>query len=343
MQKLRLILLPFSWIYGFGTFLRNLFYDIGVFHSYTIPKKSICVGNLAIGGTGKSPHVSYLINLLKDKTKISILSRGYGRTTKGFVLADENSKGSEIGDEPRMYFSRFHPDINVIVCEKRIEGVQKINTLFPDNELIILDDAFQHRAVKAEINIILTDYSSLFSSDFVVPAGNLREWKIGKKRAKWIIVTKCPRTISETEKLSISKKLKFNPSKIFFSSIVYGEIISFTNKPLPSFKNALVVTGISNPIPLTNHLSENYSIQTLKFPDHYNYTIADIERIHQIFDTFASESKVIITTEKDYMRFSEMISSTNMIDYPWHYQSIEVEIDKKDIFNNLVKQYVNTI
>ena len=343
MQKLRLILLPFSWIYGLILFFRNTCYDLGIFKTYKIPKKSICIGNLAVGGTGKSPHVSYLINLLKSSTKITVLSRGYGRTTKGFLLADENSTGTQIGDEPKMYFSRFHSTTNVVVCEKRAEGVQKINTLFPENELIILDDAYQHRAVKAEINILLTDYASLYSSDFVVPAGNLREWKIGRKRAKWVIVTKCPATISENEKQNISRKLKFNPSNVFFSSIVYGEIISFINKPLPLFKNALVVTGISNPTPLINHLAKDFSIETLKFPDHHNYSISDIERIHQIFDTFATESKVIITTEKDFMRLSEMMPTTKMNNYPWFYQSIEVEIDRKDIFNNLVKQYVDTI
>ncbi len=343
MQKLRLILLPFSWIYGIITFLRNSFYDLGIFKTYIIPKKSICVGNLAVGGTGKSPHVSYLVNLLKANTKISILSRGYGRNTKGFILANENSKGTEIGDEPKMHVTRFHPNVNVVVCEKRDLGVKKINDIFPENELIILDDAFQHRAVKAEVNILLTDYSSLFSTDFMMPAGNLREWKIGRKRAKWIIVTKCASTISEDEKSVIAKKLKFKQEHIFFSSILYGEIISFNKSPLPDFKNVLLVTGISNPTPLQNHLSNYFSIKTIKFPDHHNYTIADIERIHQIFDTFASESKVIITTEKDYMRFSEMISQTNMLDYPWFYQSIEVEIDRKDIFNKLVKQYVDTI
>ncbi len=201
-------------------FIRNMFYDIGIYKSYKIPKKSICIGNLAVGGTGKSPHVSYLINILKITTKITVLSRGYGRTTKGFILADENSTGTQIGDEPKMYFARFHPTINVVVCEKRLDGVQKINSLFPDNELIILDDAFQHRAVKAEVNIVLTDYASLFSSDFVVPAGNLREWKIGKKRAKWVIVTKCPSSLSDNEKQSISRTLKFNPLNVFFSSIV---------------------------------------------------------------------------------------------------------------------------
>ncbi len=343
MQKLRLILLPFSWIYGLIMFFRNSFYDMGIFNSYKIPKKSICIGNLAIGGTGKSPHVSYLINQLKKKTKITVLSRGYGRTTSGFFLATKNSTSTQIGDEPKMYFARFHSEINVVVCEKRAEGVQKINSLFPENELIILDDAFQHRAVKAEVNIVLTDYASLFSSDFVVPAGNLREWEIGKKRAKWVIVTKCPSLLSDNEKQSISRKLKFNPLNVFFSSIIYGEIISFNNNPLPNFKNALVITGISNPTPLINHLAKDFSVETLKFPDHHNYTIGDIERIHQIFDTFASESKVIITTEKDYMRLSEMIYETKMNDYPWFFQSIEVEIDRKDIFNNLVKQYVDTI
>lgn len=340
---MRRLLLPFSWIYGSILFLRNRLYDVGIFKQLEIPKKSICVGNLAIGGTGKSPHVSYLIELLKDTTKITILSRGYGRKTKGFILATEHSTGSEIGDEPKMYVHRFHPTVSVVVCEKRVEGVEKIMNLFPDNELIILDDAYQHRAVKAERSLLLTDYNSLYSDDFVLPAGNLREWKIGRKRANWIVVTKCPPTLTETEKSIIRKKLKFNSSDIFFSSIIYGELISFGSKIPTEIKHVLLVTGIANPKPLITELQQRFQVEIMTFPDHHNFTAKDIHQIHQNFDTFATEKKVIITTEKDFMRLSEMSTETEIRNYPWVYQVIDIEIDRKDIFNNSIKQYVDTI
>jgi len=343
MHQLRLFLLPISWIYGLITFIRNKLFDVGFFKQYSIPKKSICVGNLAIGGTGKSPHVNYLVNLLKESTKITILSRGYGRKTRGFILADNLSTGSSIGDEPKMYFNRFNPSVQVVVCEKRAEGVKKINKILPDNELIILDDAFQHRAVKAEVNLLITDFASLFSSDYVLPAGNLREWKIGKNRADYIIVSKCPSKITEEAKEIISKQLKFNSAKIFFSTIKYGALIPFTSTLETNIEAILLVTGIANPKPLIQELEKKHTLKTVEFPDHHNYTISDIERIHQIFDTFAVKNKAIVTTEKDFMRFSEMIETTKMNKYPWIYQSIEIEIDRKDIFNKEIKEYVNTI
>lgn len=343
MQHLRLLLLPFAWIYGCITYFRNVFYDFGVFKSFPIPKKSICIGNLSVGGTGKTPHVAYLTNLLKNSNKITILSRGYGRETKGFLLGTKTSRDTEIGDEPKLYISRFFPQINVVVCEKRIVGIQKIQELFPENNLILLDDAFQHRAVKAGLNILLTDYSALFSNDHVLPAGNLREWKSGKKRADYIIVTKCPEKITEQDKRKVISSLKFNESKIFFSSIKYGQLIPF-GKPIESeLKNILLVTGIANYEPLLIELQKRFKVETISFSDHHHFSFQDIERIHQKFDTFATDSKAIVTTEKDFMRLSEKIESSKIKEYPWLYQTIDVEIDKKDIFNNLVIQYVNSI
>jgi len=343
MQHVRLLLLPFAWIYGIITYCRNLLFDLGIFTSYAIPKKSICIGNLSIGGTGKTPHVAYLTSLLKDNQKITILSRGYGRKTKGFILGSNTSSDAEIGDEPKLYISRFFPQINVVVCEKRVEGVQKIQALFPENNLIILDDAFQHRAVQAGLNILLTDYSSLFSNDFVLPAGNLREWKSGKKRADYLIVTKCPNNISERDKLRVIKSVKFDTEKIFFSSIIYGDLIPFGKPINPDLNNVLLVTGIANFKPLLLELQKRYTVETISFPDHHIFSIQDIERIHQKFDTFATGSNAIVTTEKDYMRLSEMTDNTNIKEYPWLYQTIEVEIDNKYIFNKLIMQYVNSI
>lgn len=343
MQRLRILLLPFAWIYGVITFIRNKFYDWGIFKIYVIPKKSICIGNLAIGGTGKTPHVAYLTQLLQDKKKITILSRGYGRKTKGFIVANETSSGLDIGDEPKLYATRFFPKVNVTVCEKRAIGVQNILSHYINNEVILLDDAFQHRAVKAGINILITDFSSLYSDDFVIPAGNLREWKSGRKRADWVIVSKSPIDLLNSEKEIISKKLKFDPSKIFFSSIQYGAFIPFGKSNMKEFKNVLLVTGIANPKPLIAQLEKKYTVEIISFSDHHNFSTADIDNIHQKFDTFATDQNAIITTEKDYMRLSEMIAKTEIKNYPWFYQEIEVKIDKEEIFNNLVYQYVDTI
>lgn len=343
MQRLRILLLPFAWIYGLITFIRNKFYDWGIFKTFIIPKKSICVGNLAIGGTGKTPHVVYLAKILQDNKNITILSRGYGRKTKGFIVANETSSGLDIGDEPKLYTSRFFPKVKVTVCEKRADGVKNILSLYPKNEVILLDDAFQHRAVKAGINILITDFSSLYSDDFAIPAGNLREWKSGRKRADWIIVSKSPNDLLNSEKEIISKKLKFAPSKIFFSSIQYGELISFGTSHTKVFESVLLVTGIANPKPLIDQLKKKYKVEIMSFSDHHNFSTTDIDRIHQKFDTFAPDQKAIITTEKDYMRLSEMIAKTEIKNYPWFYQEIEVKLDKEEIFNNLVYQYVDTI
>lgn len=347
MQLLRILLLPFAWIYGLITFARNKLYDWGIFKTYIIPGKSICVGNLAIGGTGKTPHVVYLTKLLQDKKKVTILSRGYGRKTKGFIAVNQTSTGSDVGDEPKLYASRFFPKVNITVCEKRTDGVKNILSLYPENEIILLDDAFQHRAVRAGINIIITDYTSIYADDHVIPAGNLREWKSGRRRADWIIVSKSPFDLPQIEKDRISTKLKFDPTKIFFSSIQYGELISFgkTNSEdiKEDIKNVVLVTGIANPKPFVKQLETHYKVEIISFSDHHNFSVSDIERIHQKFDTFATEKKAIITTEKDFMRLSEIMIKTEIKKYPWYYQEIEVKIDKEEIFNNLVYQYVDTI
>ncbi|MCE2743246.1 MAG: tetraacyldisaccharide 4'-kinase [Fluviicola sp.] len=343
MQRLRILLIPFAWIYGIITFIRNGLYDYGFKKEFKIPKKSICVGNLAVGGTGKTPHVAYLTKLLKDKHQLSILSRGYGRKTNGFLLADENSTAFTIGDEPLLYYKRFSPKVKVTVCEKRVEGVQKINQLFPENELIILDDAFQHRAVRAGLNIIITDYNELYSSDFMLPAGNLREWKIGRKRADLVIVSKCPSNLEESKKLRIKKELKFNSENIYFSNINYGKLVSFGKEYLDPIENVLLVTGIANPKPLLAHLKSKYKVEIFQFSDHHEFTSKDIEQIQQKFDTFAQQNKVIITTEKDFVRLSSNEYKNSISTTPWFYQEIEIEIDKKEAFNKYITNYVDSI
>jgi tetraacyldisaccharide 4'-kinase len=317
-------------------------YYSGILKSEKIPKKSICVGNLSIGGTGKTPHVSYLSDWLSKSLETAILSRGYGRKTRGFLLVNSKNIASEVGDEPLFYANQFQEKLHVAVCEKRAIGVQQIQTLFPKNELIILDDAFQHRAVIAGLNILITDFSKPFSDDYLMPVGTLRESKSGRSRADIIVVSKTPNNCSEATKNQIVEKLKFNPNLIFFSHIKYAEIRPF-GKQIHSYSKVLLVTGIANPKPLLEHLSKKYEVEQLTFGDHHAFSKADIQRIHQKFDTFANEETIILTTEKDYMRLKDFPSDWNLKNYPWYFQPIAIEIEKEEKFKNLINQYVNTI
>lgn len=343
MSKLRLLLLPFSWIYGAITGFRNFLFNRGINKTLVIPKKSILVGNLSTGGTGKTPHVDYLLNhFVNQQIKTTSLSRGYGRKTKGVLVASSASTANDIGDEPLFYKNKYGNKINVVVAEKRTQGVQLINANIPNNELIVLDDAFQHRAIKAGLNILLTDFNHLYSSDFVLPAGNLREWKTGAKRADILIVTKSPSDLKEDTENKIKSQLKFHNENVFFSSIGYGELKSINDTSINEVESVLLVTGIANPIPLIGQLNRYYSVEEIRFKDHHEFTLADIEKIHKKFDTFAKQNKAIITTEKDFMRlkaFDSVISG----DYPWFYQPITIEIKEQEKFNNLIDTYVNEI
>ena len=342
MNLIRFLLFPFSFIYLGITSTRNLLYKLGIFKTFVIPKKSICVGNLSVGGTGKTPHVSYLAEWLSNSFETAILSRGYGRKTTGFLWVKPISKASEVGDEPLYYSNRFKEKVHIAVCEKRAEGVRKIQETFPKNELIILDDAFQHRAVKAGLNILITDFSKPFSDDHLMPVGTLRESKSGRNRADIIIVSKTPNDCTEATKNQIVEKLNFNPNSVFFSRIKYAEIQPF-GKQIHSFTKVLLVTGIANPKPLLEHLAAKYEVEQLTFGDHHAFSKADIQRIHQKFDTFANEETIILTTEKDYMRLKDFSSDWNLQNYPWYFQPIAIEIENEEKFKNLINQYVNTI
>lgn len=344
MKTLRWLLLPFSWIYGVITFLRNKAFDWSILKSNKIPKKSITVGNLSVGGTGKTPHVDYLIQyFLSKNTKLSVLSRGYGRKTKGLIVASSQSNASEIGDEPLQYMQRYSDKIKIVLAEKRKVGVDHIITQFPENELVILDDAFQHRAVSAGLSILITPFNDLFSSDFMLPTGNLREWKAGKKRADLIIVSKAPSQISSNQEAQIVKELGFDANRVFFSSLQYNDLVSFSDKAKKKeIEHALIVTGIGNPTPLVDYWKGKCSVELMAFPDHHNYSSADIKSIHEKFGKFASKNKVIITTEKDYMRlqqFDEVLDPQ----YAWHYQPISIIIKNQKTFNSLLDEYFRSV
>lgn len=332
MKFIRIILFPVVPIYYLVTWLRNWLYDKGIktYKSYDIPV--ICVGNLSTGGTGKTPMIEYLIRLLKTNTPVATLSRGYKRITEGFVLADDSATADTIGDEPFQFFKKFE-SIKVAVDGNRQNGIAELLALDDKPEVILLDDAYQHRKVKAGFNILLTAYYNLYCDDIVLPTGNLREPRTGAKRADIIVVTKCPKDISETEKQRIASKLKVKAhQQLFFSHIDYSDkVLSKTKElklnELPSFT---LVTGIANATPLVDFLkAKGLGFDHIEYPDHYSFRPNDIELL--------SEKGMIITTEKDFVRLSD----NENLEPNLFYLPITLAIDNEDAFNKSVMDFVN--
>ena len=342
MGELRKLLFPFAVLYGLITFVRNKMFDWGLISIYEIPVKAITVGNLSVGGTGKTPHVAFLASIISKSKKTSILSRGYGRKTKGYFQVNKDSTAMSVGDEPLQYYTQLSPDISVVVCESRTEGVQKIlKDIQPD--VILLDDAFQHRKVRAEFSILLMDYSKPFYFDFMLPAGDLREFTFGKKRADRLIVTKCPNYLSNEAKKNISVKSGFSEKQIYFSTIEYGEVIRFDNQFFSGFKEVLLVTGIANPKPLYQYLKETNKVELVSFPDHHPFSVSDIQKIHTKFDLLEDSSAIILTTEKDFMRLKSIVTKSQLERYPWCYIPIRISLDREAEFVQEIKNYVDTI
>jgi tetraacyldisaccharide 4'-kinase len=306
LKSFRILLLPFALVYWLVIAIRNWLYDIKVLRSTSFALPVICVGNLSVGGTGKSPMVEYLVRLLKDEFKVATLSRGYKRRTKGYALANEASDALDIGDEPMQFHIKF-PDVPVAVGEERLYAIPLLLHDRPGTEVIILDDAFQHRAIKAGLNILLTDYNNLFTRDFYLPTGDLRDLKSQYKRAEIIIVTKCNPNLTESEKENLLKELKPRPGQaIFFAAMEYGQPYHILTKMGLSFTEeteVLLVSGIANPGPLKSML-EKYSktYHTLQYPDHRIFTIDDLREIRKKFASIDSVDKIILTTEKDAVR-----------------------------------------
>jgi tetraacyldisaccharide 4'-kinase len=318
MKLLRFLLLPFAIIYGMVTAFRNLLFDKDLFKSTSFQVPVIVVGNLSVGGTGKTPQIEYLIRLLKDSYKVAVLSRGYKRQSKGFVLINENHSTSEVGDEPMQYFRKF-PQIKVAVDAKRVEGIKKLLIASDTPEIILLDDAFQHRKVKAGYYVLLTKYDDLFSDDFLLPTGNLRESRSGARRADVILVTKSPKDLSVIEQDKIRKKmLLYSSKKVLFTAISYSETLKGSQKiSLSELENyeVVLVTGIANPSPLTDFLTKKkISFKHLKFPDHHHFSVQDIDKIKAEYKNLNSVEKIIITTEKDYVRLFDTLENLSYIE-----------------------------
>lgn len=313
MMLLRKILFPFSILYGIVTSLRNFLFDKGILKSYSFDLPIIAVGNLSVGGTGKTPQIEYLIRLLSPKYKIATLSRGYKRKSEGFVLADDNSDAAILGDEPFQFHKKF-PDIQVAVDANRKNGIEQLIKL-SQPDIILLDDAFQHRKVKAGLYILLTSYGDLYADDFILPAGNLREIRNGAERAKIIVVTKCPPSLSAKEQDRVQKKLKIDSDqRLCFTSIAYDEFVFSEEKQFSVSEikdvDKLLLAGIAKPEPFFAYLqSENDVI--LRFPDHHHFTEKDIQEIKN-----KAQDKKIITTEKDFVRLKGKLPDSQLFYLP---------------------------
>jgi tetraacyldisaccharide 4'-kinase len=307
LKSFRVLLLPFALLYGLVVIIRNRLYDKGYLKSATFNFPLICVGNLAVGGTGKSPMVEYIVNLLHNDFRIATLSRGYKRKTKGYVLANEGTTALEIGDEPMQFHVKF-PDVAVAVGEERLDAVPQLLHDQPGLEAIVLDDAFQHRTVKAGLNILLTDYANLFPFDIFLPTGDLRDERRSYRRADIIIVTKCPPDLDIEKKRKTIRDIEPLPhQKVFFTCIDYGtpyHIVSRQTRNITGQDEILLVCGIANPQPLKEYIfdrAETYYQQD--YSDHHIFTIDDLEDIKRKYERIETGSKFILTTEKDSMRF----------------------------------------
>ena len=302
---LRLALYPFTLIYGALVWLRNRLYDVQFFNSISFSVPVITVGNLSTGGTGKTPHVEYLIDLLKYRFKVATMSRGYKRYTKGFMIADENTNALRIGDEPMQYFMKY-PEVIVCVAEERLTGIPALLQRRPAIDVILLDDAYQHRSVKAGLNILITDYAHPFYKDHILPFGNLREGRGAYKRADVIIVSKCPPGLSAAQAKQITTEIApLSHQRVFFTSIRYGVPYNFFTREPESLDgaHAILVCGIARPEPLEAYVKGIAAdVHMLTYKDHHYFVTTDLEEIKAAHDNWTVPGKVIITTEKDAAR-----------------------------------------
>lgn len=374
LKPIRILLFPLSLVYGLIIRIRNWCYDRNILSSTSFNLPIICVGNLAVGGTGKSPMVEWLIRTLKDQYNLAILSRGYKRKTQGYALAGPSSTALDIGDEPMQFHSKF-PELTVAVGEERLVAIPQLLHDRPDTRVIILDDAFQHRAVKAGFNILLTDYANLFTRDWWLPSGDLRDAPSGYKRSDVIIVTKCPEDLPETERRSIIHEIDpLKHQQVFFSSIQYGRpyhITGDSSYPIPAPNHTpasshpaasvhtpgayppdaridindemevLLVTGIANPAPLKKWLAERSgAYYELAYSDHHIFSIDDLHTITRRFNSISAPGKIILTTEKDAVRLAKFRQELESL--PFYVLPIEPRFlfDDQPRFTDLIVKFI---
>ena len=344
-------LLPISWIYGLGVGIRNQMFELGLLKQHSFNTPIIAVGNITVGGSGKTPHVEYLINLLKDKLQLSVLSRGYKRKSHGYQLAQSGSTAREIGDEPYQMKKKY-PHIHIAVDKKRVNGIKHIinDEATHDTDVILLDDAFQHRYVKPGINILLIDYHRLIIYDKLLPAGRLREPQSGKDRADIVIITKCPKDLKPMEFRVLTKAINLYPyQNLFFTTIDYQDLTTLfdSDQPVPSLHqlsdtSVLLLTGIASPKQMILDLTPKVKqIQSLAFPDHHAFKKKDIERINNTFQAIKGK-KIIITTEKDASRLEHCTELSDEVKHNLYVLPIRIQfmLNQEEEFNQKIINYV---
>lgn len=340
---MRFLLIPISLLYHIVLTIRHKLYDWHILKTTQFDKPVICVGNLNLGGTGKTPHTEYLINLLKDDYHVATLSRGYGRKTRGFRMAEPASTYEDLGDEPLQYYKK-HPGIQVAVDKDRVEGAHLLWEQGAD--VILLDDAFQHRSIKAGLNLLLTEYHHLYCDDFLIPAGNLRDVKSAAKRSDIIVVSKSPETLATEEKQTIINKLKpTEKQQVFFSYLEYAPLQPLNEKAktvtVENTDSVLAFCGIADPEPFKTALEKQYkTVFILPFADHHAYTDNDIKAILKCFGNLAGEKKIIVTTEKDAARLTNSPYLCQFDGAPLYDLPVNVRFHEEEKFNEEILSYV---
>ncbi|MDR0977089.1 MAG: tetraacyldisaccharide 4'-kinase [Prevotellaceae bacterium] len=353
LPHIKYALYPLAWLYGLGVWVRGKLFDRGVLRSERFDIPIVCVGNLSLGGTGKTPHTEYLVALLRNHgLNVAVLSRGYRRKTRGYLLADDTTTARDIGDEPFQIRQKF-PDIRVAVDEKRVRGIRRLMQLdTPPVDVILLDDAFQHRYVRAGLNILLTDFSQPFTRDALLPAGRLREPRSGCKRADIVVVTKCPRDCRRSCSELMKRQLALQPAQeLYFSTIRYNllrPLFGGNERSLASFSedaHIVLLTGIASYTLLQKELERYTPFVTLcTFADHHDFTAGELHRVKRIFNRIDSNEKLIITTEKDAARLTGHPAFPTHLKPYIYVLAIDVEflLDQQDKFNQHIIHYVTS-
>ncbi|OJJ19248.1 tetraacyldisaccharide 4'-kinase [marine bacterium AO1-C] len=354
MNATQALLYPFTLLYGSITDFRNHLYNIGHRPSVKFDTNVINVGNLTVGGTGKTPHVEYLIRLLNAHFQVATLSRGYGRKTKGFILANEQATAETIGDEPLQFYKKYKDKCLVSVGEERALAIPYILTEHPEVQVILLDDAYQHRAVTPSFNILLTDYHRLFYEDHPFPSGRLRERRRGAKRAQVVIVTKCPDDLSDTAQKGIEQKIRAycdTNVEVFFTGIRYqdlqpvfdaGDFSPIALSEASKSTKVTLVSGIAQPHLLEKFVAEKFSlINHVRFRDHKNYTLEDIQRVKNEFMSVNDNESILLTTEKDFVKLGNAAFAELFKEIPFYYLPIEVYfLNRQAAFDQLIKDNI---
>lgn len=335
-----ILLLPLTMWYAIGVAVRNWLYDCGLKRSVRPDVPTIGMGNLRVGGTGKTPHTEYLIRLLAGR-RVALLSRGYGRATTGFVLADDGSTASQIGDEPLMMARKF-PQLTVAVCEDRVEGVRRLMEMPQKPDVVLLDDVYQHRHIRPALNILLTEYGDPYCNDHILPFGNLREGRRGRRRADIVVVTKCPENLNDEEQQEMRHKLKLDDrQQLFFSHISYSEPVAVYDAVMPDVvEEVVLVTGIAHPEPLVRYLEKEYRVHHLRFADHHPFGEDDCERIIETYNQLKNSRTIVFTTEKDAARMRDAEARRHLQSLPLFYIPIEVKLENGSLFDSVIQAFI---